>query len=44
VLLEIGADQGAAAADLARAAFPAGRVAVEKDLGRLDRVVRVELG
>jgi release factor glutamine methyltransferase len=41
MLLEIGADQGTAAADLARRAFPAADVSVLKDYGGLDRVVRV---
>ncbi|MCC7209965.1 MAG: peptide chain release factor N(5)-glutamine methyltransferase [Anaerolineae bacterium] len=42
LLLEIGADQGAAVRDLAAAAFPGATVDVLKDYGRLDRVVRVE--
>lgn len=42
LLLEIGADQGAAVRDLAGAAFPGAVVDVLKDYGRLDRVVRVE--
>jgi release factor glutamine methyltransferase len=44
LLLEIGADQGAAAAALARAAFPVAQVSVVKDYAKLDRVVRVEQG
>jgi release factor glutamine methyltransferase len=43
LLLEIGADQGAAVAALAQAAFPAGQVDVIKDYARLDRVVQVML-
>ncbi|MBX3063394.1 MAG: peptide chain release factor N(5)-glutamine methyltransferase [Anaerolineae bacterium] len=43
LLLEIGADQGEAAAQLARAAFPNAAVAVLKDYAGLDRVVRVQL-
>lgn len=42
LLLEIGADQGPAAAALAQAAFPRGSVRVLKDYGKLDRVVLVE--
>jgi release factor glutamine methyltransferase len=42
LLLEIGADQGAAVKSLAQAAFPSASVAVLKDYARLDRVVRVE--
>jgi release factor glutamine methyltransferase len=41
VLLEMGADQGAAVAALGRAAFPAADVRVLKDLAGLDRVVRI---
>lgn len=41
VLLEIGATQGAAVSDLARAAFPQGIVEVHKDLAGLDRVVSI---
>lgn len=44
ILLEMGADQGAAVAAAARAVFPAAQVAVIKDLAGLDRVVRVGLG
>jgi len=43
LLLEIGATQDAAALALARAAFPAAEVRVERDLAGLDRVVVVEL-
>lgn len=42
LLLEIGADQGAAVRELAAAIFPGAVVDVLKDYGRLDRVVRVE--
>lgn len=42
LLLEIGADQGAAVTALARAAFPAATVHVLRDYAGLDRVVRVE--
>ena len=42
VLLEIGWRQGAAAAALARAAFPAGRVAVRPDFAGHDRLVFIE--
>lgn len=42
LLMEIGADQGAAVAALARAAFPAATVQVLRDYAGLDRVVRVE--
>jgi release factor glutamine methyltransferase len=42
MLLEIGADQGEAAAQLARAAFPQAQVSVIKDYGKLDRVIRIE--
>jgi len=42
LLLEIGADQGAAVAALAKTAFPLASVAVLKDYAGLDRVVRVE--
>ena len=42
LILEIGHDQGAAVAGLARRAFPGGAVAVRQDLAGLDRVVVVE--
>ena len=42
LLLEIGADQAAAVAALARAAFPAGRIGVHRDLAGLDRVITVD--
>jgi release factor glutamine methyltransferase len=42
ILLEIGATQGAALLELARAQFPAARVAVHQDLAGLDRVVVIE--
>ncbi len=42
LLLEIGADQGAAVEALAKTAFPTAVVRVLKDYGRLDRIVRVE--
>jgi len=41
LILEIGHDQGAAVAALARQAFPAAAIAVKKDLAGLDRVVIV---
>lgn len=41
ILLEMGADQGAAVADAARATFPAAEVRVLKDLAGLDRVVQI---
>lgn len=41
LLLEIAADQGAAARALAQAAFPAGAVTLHRDLAGLDRVVAV---
>ncbi len=44
LLLEIGADQGAAVEALAKAAFPGAAVSVLKDYAKLDRVVRVEQG
>lgn len=44
LLLEIGADQGDAAVELARRAFPDGAVSVLKDYGGLDRVVRIAQG
>ena len=45
LLLEIGATQGAAVADLARRSFPKARIGVHQDLAGLDRVVTVlELG
>jgi release factor glutamine methyltransferase len=42
VLLEIGATQGAAVAELAQIHMPAARIAVYQDLAGLDRVVVVE--
>jgi release factor glutamine methyltransferase len=42
ILLEIGATQGAALCELARAQFPAARVALHQDLAGLDRVVVIE--
>jgi len=42
VILEIAHDQGAAVAALARRAFPAGAIAVKKDLASLDRAVVIE--
>ncbi|HEX2906287.1 MAG TPA: peptide chain release factor N(5)-glutamine methyltransferase [Phototrophicaceae bacterium] len=44
LLLEIGADQGAAAADLAQQTFPQAAVQIEPDLAGLDRMVRIQLG
>lgn len=44
LLMEIGADQGAAVEVLARATFPGASVTVLKDYAKLDRVVRVEQG
>ena len=41
VVLEIGADQGPAVSDLARAHFPTARIEVYRDLAGLDRVVVV---
>ncbi|MDZ4764498.1 MAG: peptide chain release factor N(5)-glutamine methyltransferase [Chloroflexota bacterium] len=43
ILLEIGADQGAAAAALARTTFARGKVAVVVDLAGRDRIVRIEV-
>ncbi len=43
VLLEIGAAQGAAVSELARAAFPEGVVEVHQDLAGLDRIISVTL-
>lgn len=43
LLLEIGADQGEAAATLAKAAFPEARVEVIKDYAELDRIVSIRL-
>jgi release factor glutamine methyltransferase len=40
-LLEIGATQGAAVADMARAAFPEAQIVVHQDLAGLDRVVAI---
>ncbi len=40
VLLEIGADQGASASDIVRAALPSAQVDVIQDLAGLDRIVR----
>ena len=42
LVLEIGDDQGAAVAALAREAFPAAAIAVKKDLASLDRAVVIE--
>lgn len=42
VVLEIGHDQGAAVAALARQAFPTAAIAVKKDLAALDRAVVIE--
>lgn len=42
LLLEIGADQAAAVAALARAAFPAGQIGVHRDLAGLDRVLTLD--
>jgi release factor glutamine methyltransferase len=42
VLLEIGATQGGAVAELARREFPEARIQVDQDLAGLDRVVAVE--
>lgn len=42
-LLEIGADQGAAALALARAAFPAARCDILPDYAQLDRILRIQL-
>lgn len=39
-LLEIGADQGARASELARVALPDARVDVVQDLAGLDRIIR----
>jgi release factor glutamine methyltransferase len=44
VLLEIGATQGAAVADLARQYFPSTQIAIYKDLAGLDRVVVIDFG
>ncbi|MBI2887493.1 MAG: peptide chain release factor N(5)-glutamine methyltransferase [Chloroflexi bacterium] len=41
--LEIGYDQGEAAARLAQEAFPAGTIALRRDLAGLDRIVAVRL-
>ncbi len=43
IFLEIGWQQGAAAADVARSFFPTARIAVEKDFGGHDRLVTIEL-
>lgn len=43
ILLEIGASQGAAVADLAARAFPEARVELIADYGGRDRVVEIEL-
>jgi release factor glutamine methyltransferase len=43
VMLEIGADQGAAVRDLARRAFPTATVEVRQDYAGLDRLVTVHL-
>ena len=42
VWLEVGASQGAAARDLAQAAFPDARARILQDLARLDRVIAIE--
>jgi release factor glutamine methyltransferase len=42
ILLEIGADQGAAARELARSAFPAAAICVLNDYAGLERMVRIE--
>ena len=42
LVLEIGDDQGATVAALAREAFPAAAIAVKKDLASLDRAVVIE--
>ncbi len=44
MLLEHGADQGAAVAELACQAFPDAQVAILKDDAGLDRIVRIERG
>jgi len=44
VLLEIGADQGAAALRLAQAAFPGAALQIIQDYAALDRIVQVDLG
>lgn len=44
VLLEIGATQGAAVAQLGRAHFPDARISVHQDLAGLDRVVAIDTG
>lgn len=41
ILLEIGAGQGAAVANLARAVFPVAQVEIIQDYARLDRIVRI---
>jgi release factor glutamine methyltransferase len=43
VLLEIGATQGAAAADLARRYFPTATAEIVEDYARLDRMVIIEI-
>ena len=43
LLAEIGDDQGGAAADLAREAFPNACVEVRRDLSARDRVLTVQL-
>lgn len=43
VLLEIGADQGTAVLDLARAGFPSAAVTLHKDLAALPRLVAIAL-
>lgn len=43
ILLEIGADQGAATVDLGRAAFPNADVSIIKDLAGLDRIIQIAL-
>jgi release factor glutamine methyltransferase len=44
VLLEIGAEQGQACAEILRAALPGARVEVIQDYASLDRIVRAEMG
>ncbi len=44
LLLEIGADQGAAALQLAQHTFPDAKTQILKDYAGLDRIVRIDLG
>jgi release factor glutamine methyltransferase len=44
LLLEIGADQGAAALGLAQNTFPDAKAQILKDYAGLDRIVRIDLG